>query len=486
MTRLDQVRHDAQKLLVFGMAGLVPVYGVASLAAAPDKAFTGSVILAVVTGIAALSWRVARDEASTRMIIGAAMMAFPACLTFMMSGRAWQIDMHMVFFAALAAVTVLCDWRALVAAAGAAAVHHLALNFAYPAAVFPGGGDFLRVVFHAVVVIGQTGVLIWLAHAVTRALTDADAALVDANAAKAEADKLADADKANQRRTEQARTRISTIATGFEGSVRAVLADVQASATELADLAQGLAKDAGATRGSARSAADMALETSGHVDSVASAAQELAASIAEVTRTLGDADAISERAETEAGRAGASMDDLETAAREIEDIAALVTNIAEQTNLLALNATIEAARAGEAGKGFAVVASEVKELADQTGKATEDIRTKIDAMRRAADGASRALTQISGTIGEVRQASSGARGAFAEQSSATDEIARLASDAAASTAQVGEEAEAVTGAAGRAEAASDRFKVAADGLGAAAARLSDELARFRSDLDSAA
>jgi uncharacterized protein YukE len=44
---------------------------------------------------------------------------------------------------------------------------------------------------------------------------------------------------------------------------------------------------------------------------------------------------------------------------------------------LALNATIEGGSAGEAGKGFAVVASKVKSLANQTGKATEEIAQQI-------------------------------------------------------------------------------------------------------------
>lgn len=75
-----------------------------------------------------------------------------------------------------------------------------------------------------------------------------------------------------------------------------------------------------------------------------------------------------------------SLSDLNEAASQIGEFLSVIQSIADQTNLLALNATIEAARAGEAGKGFAVVASEVKTLASQTGKATEDIAQRIEAL----------------------------------------------------------------------------------------------------------
>ena len=71
---------------------------------------------------------------------------------------------------------------------------------------------------------------------------------------------------------------------------------------------------------------------------------------------------------------------LADASREIGGIVHAIERIASQTQLLALNATIEAARAGEAGKGFTVVANEVKNLSQQTAKATEDIRTRIDGL----------------------------------------------------------------------------------------------------------
>lgn len=77
----------------------------------------------------------------------------------------------------------------------------------------------------------------------------------------------------------------------------------------------------------------------------------------------------------------AQVDVLAQASTEIGSIVEDIEAIAKQTNLLALNATIEAARAGDAGKGFAVVASEVKNLANQTAKATEDIRQRIENLR---------------------------------------------------------------------------------------------------------
>ncbi|MEN6610500.1 MAG: Cache 3/Cache 2 fusion domain-containing protein [Methanoregulaceae archaeon] len=66
----------------------------------------------------------------------------------------------------------------------------------------------------------------------------------------------------------------------------------------------------------------------------------------------------------------------------IGEIIATVTDISEQSNLLAVNASIEAAKAGEFGKGFAVVAHEIHNLAEQSKKATANIRTILTDIQR--------------------------------------------------------------------------------------------------------
>ncbi len=111
---------------------------------------------------------------------------------------------------------------------------------------------------------------------------------------------------------------------------------------------------------------------------------------------------------TSVEKAGEVIDTLHSQSDEISKVLGVIQSIAEQTNLLALNAAIEAARAGEAGRGFAVVADEVRSLASNTQKATESIRSMIDALQGGARSAVSAMQlsreQAQNSVSHAREA----------------------------------------------------------------------------------
>ena len=172
----------------------------------------------------------------------------------------------------------------------------------------------------------------------------------------------------------------------------------------------------------AAGAASASTQTSANVQAVAASAEQIAASVLEISRQVAEASTVSGDAVRQAGQTTEIVSGLAGAAREISEVIDLITDIADQTNLLALNATIEAARAGEAGKGFAVVANEVKTLASQTARATEDIRTQIGGVQKATEQAVEVIGVIGETIARINEISSAIASAVEEQSSVTGEV----------------------------------------------------------------
>lgn len=164
-------------------------------------------------------------------------------------------------------------------------------------------------------------------------------------------------------------------------------------------------------------------------DQVSSAAQALsqgateqAASVEQLTATMGE---ISNRIENIVGNANLANDEStesETMVRacndemtelitamheigsksdEISKIIKTIEDIAFQTNILALNAAVEAARAGVAGKGFAVVADEVRNLATKSSEAAkntssllEDTISSVEHGQKLADKTAEILSDI--------------------------------------------------------------------------------------------
>ena len=210
----------------------------------------------------------------------------------------------------------------------------------------------------------------------------------------------------------------------------------------------------------ASSAADVALDASSNVQTVAAAAEELVASIEEISRQVSHATEISGRAVEGATNSGTIMSGLSDDAQSIGAVIELIENIANQTNLLALNATIEAARAGEAGKGFAVVASEVKSLASQTTKATEDISARITSVQNSTSSAVVAIGEIKDVISQISDISASIAAAIEEQSAVTRDISGNMQTASTGVSTITENMQAISSSTTQIDAAARKVKEA--------------------------
>jgi methyl-accepting chemotaxis protein len=239
-----------------------------------------------------------------------------------------------------------------------------------------------------------------------------------------------------------------------------------------------MSKTAETTQQLSAAVASASEESSTNVQSVASATDEMAASVSEISRQVQESSRIAGEAVTQARKTDARISELSQAAGRIGDVVKLITAIAEQTNLLALNATIEAARAGAAGKGFAVVAQEVKQLAAQTAKATDEIRSQIAGMQTATQESVTAIKEIGGTIVRISEIATTIASAVEEQGASTQEIARNVQQAAQGTAEVSGNIGEVTRGASETGSAASQVLVSAQSLANESNHLKSEVTKF--------
>ncbi|MDO4591417.1 MAG: methyl-accepting chemotaxis protein [Comamonadaceae bacterium] len=366
---LHQVSLQADRLMLL-------LIGVCAVLALPIGWHYSSVDIALVVApilllVAAGLYAVGRGSTVTRYGLPLLLCAMVALHIQVSLG---MLEFHFGVFVTLALVMVYRQWSVVVACALFFAVHHILFDRlqAWGYGIYcTTEADFERILLHAVFVVVQTAVEVFIIHKISVAFKQGIELQGLVNS-------IHDGDKFNLHiphenvKTPLARdlqnviSRLDTIVRTVTDSVIQVQTASQEIQMGSADLSSRTETACGALDETAHAAARV-LQTVGQARTLAIEADEI----------TGKASQAAHKGQNLVHELAQSMESIHQQSGQIAEIVGVVDGLAFQTNLLALNAAVEAARAGEHGRGFAVVAEEVRRLALRSAESAKQIRQLI-------------------------------------------------------------------------------------------------------------
>lgn len=276
---------------------------------------------------------------------------------------------------------------------------------------------------------------------------------------------------------------------------------------EIDGSAGGIASSAGALSTVTRQTSEGVAEQQAQTDQVATAMNEMVATVSEVAKS---ADAAFQAANNASEKSSngetavretlefvgelnkqstdvtAQLNNLRAETHNIGTVLDVIKSVAEQTNLLALNAAIEAARAGEQGRGFAVVADEVRSLAQRTQSSATEIEALIGNLVGSAETCVSSMETSNRLSGQTLERAELAGAAIREMAEAVEEIRHYNSQIATAAEQQSSVAEDVNQNLTRirdigdqSAASTEQVSTASSELAGLAERLTSQVARFR-------
>lgn len=342
--------------------------------------------LAAAASLASVAFSGTRTSSS---VMGIVLMFQTAAAIQLGSGA---LELHFGVFLLLAMLLIYADWVPVLAAAIAIAIHHVSFYAMqmqkWGPVAYPEGGGFGQVVVHALYVVVEAALLIYLSGKIKSALVSAE---LSSKFAKAASSMDFDTSKIDQseesgRFLAQGMKSIEGLFDGFAEAANKTRADAKA----LSERA-GMIRSAGSGIDQAALAGiEASQELMSSLERSAAGSRALVGSAKSAQESGRSARVVAGESESEAvalreelSKLDLAMRTMDQSAQAVKQSAQLIDSIAAQTNLLALNAAIEAARAGESGRGFAVVADEVRNLAEKAAKASESIAREMESLDKA-------------------------------------------------------------------------------------------------------